>query len=84
MTIAMENRRESNQRVNRPKRYAQILDCFKNFQRTQAEIIAAKTGIPLYQVRPRLTELVQAGRLRVCGKAWSFSTGRNTSIFEVV
>lgn len=48
-----------------------------------AEDVAESVGKPAYQVRPRLTELLQAGRIRVIGKRQSPHTGRNIAVFQV-
>ena len=45
--------------------------------------LAAWVNKPVYEVRPRLTELEQAGLLTVTGKKWQPITQRNEAIYSL-
>ena len=87
MSITAETRREAYEesRVTSPKRWKLIYNCLlQNGGMTAAEI-ADKLGYKdMNSVRPRLTELKEAGLVEVTGRRPSPRTGRSTAVWEVV
>lgn len=51
---------------------------------TARQVMRALEYSDMNSVRPRLTELQKAGRIRVAGKALDDATGRNTALYEAV
>ena len=84
--LTFECRRESYQKIEAtaPDERARVLAVISEGQGMTAEQISKALNKPTYQVRPRITELCQAGLVHAVGKAWSETTKRNISIFKVV
>ena len=86
MTTTTETRRESYERIlpglldSRASVLAALYDSPGGLT---AEDVSEYIGKPSYQVRPRLTELLQAGQIHVVGKRMSETTGRNIAVFRI-
>jgi hypothetical protein len=85
----MENRRESNEKVDRKKRYRQILGILKGKQMTAKEI-SVVMKIKGYtnnddrnNAAPRLTELCISGEVEPVGKKKCQYTGKMVTVYEV-
>lgn len=85
----LENRSESNERVNKKLRYLQILDILGNRQMTAKEIAVEMedkgytTNDDRNNAAPRLTELCQQGKVEVVGKRECIYSGRKVTVYEV-
>jgi len=84
-----ENRHEANKTVNRAKRYEQILEVLEGHQMTFRDIAYAmyeKGYTPSPETtfsQPRVTELVEQGKIEPVGKVKSSFTGKYVTVFEV-
>ena len=85
-----ENRRESNEKVDRNKRYTQIIECMNDRPMTFREIAEEMyergyTPTPeLLYSQPRVTELVRKGQIEPVGKTKSKQTGKTVTVFKVI
>lgn len=85
----LATRSESNEKVDRKKRYKQILECLEDKQMTAKEVAVAmytKGYIPTTErnfAAPRLTELCQLGLVDVIGKKKCRYTGKTVAVYEV-
>ena len=81
-------RAEANASVPRENRYNQILQVLGDKQMTSREIayeMYRRHMIPTSDVnfvRPRLTEMMDDGRIEPCGKGKDKDTGRTVTVFE--
>lgn len=85
----LENRQQSNETINREKRYAQIKEVLKDKKLTFREIakemyergytISSETTYS----QPRVTELVQKGEIEPIGKVKSEITGKYVTVFQL-
>ncbi len=85
--ISAENRRDSHEQVLKfvPDRRRAVLEVLvKHPLGLTAEQVAAILGLEVYWVRPRLTELLQAGQLKVVGKVLSKTTGKKISVYAPI
>ena len=79
MSITEETRREGHEAIDKAKRQAMILGCLHGRQ------IAYELGFSdLNAVKPRLTELRKAGRVKAVGKQKDPLTGVSVAVYEVV
>lgn len=84
-----ETRRESNENVDRQRRYSEILECLKGKQLTAKEIATEmwmREMIPTNErnfTAPRLTELCKQGIVDVVGKKKCQYTGKTVAVYEV-
>ena len=89
-SITKQTRRESNKKINKEAIHILILEQLGYEAMTAREIATVlykhkKVLEPSrQQVQPRLTELVQDGRIEVCGKRHDSLTGRNVAIYRKV
>lgn len=86
----LDNRADSDEKVNRAKRYQQILEILEDFKMATAKEIAVemkKRGYARTDERnltaPRLTEMLSDGRVDVCGKIYDTNTNRHVTVFEI-
>lgn len=88
--ITKQTRRESHSAVNKNKLYSLILEQLKYQDMTAREIavVLYRHGLVLtparQQVQPRLTELVQDGRVEVVGKRLDTLTGKHVAVYRLV
>lgn len=86
----LDTRRESNENVDRKKRYKQILECLGNDKMTAKEVAVEmfeRGYIPSTErnfTAPRLTELCQNGQVEVVGKKKCQYTGKTVAVYEVI
>ena len=85
----METRRESNETVDRQKRYKQILEIMERKQMSAKEI-SVVMSIKGYtnnddrnNAAPRLTELCKIGKVEPVGKKKCQYTGKMVTVYEV-
>ena len=84
MNISEECRLEAWFNCEPQKRCRAILEAMGDEEMT-ARQIAYKLGFyDLNAVKPRLSEMVQAGKVEVIGKKKDYKTGRTVSIFKAV
>ena len=86
--ITLETRHDANEKVDRQKRYSQIIECLtENGELTAKEcavIMMAKRYIPTSErgyTAPRMTELTHDGVLEVVGKTVDAYTGRKVAVY---
>jgi len=82
LNIAHQNKVDSSQQTTEtihPKQ-AKILEIISKNALTPWEI-SDITGIPVYQIRPRLTELEDLGAIEIIGRKFQERTNRNESIY---
>ena len=87
-----ECRAESNEEVDRDKRYSQIIGILKDnpdglTAREISQSMVARAYIPRAErnfASPRLTELMQRGRVEPIGKKKCFFTDRMVTVFKLV
>ena len=84
-----ETRRESNETVDREKRYAQILGCLDEYGPMTALELAVKLNergyIPTPErnyTAPRLTEMSEKGLVEPIGRKRCQYTGKNVSVYD--
>ena len=91
MSITKETRKESYEKVDSSTMRRLCLDVLSNGKPSTAKEIAVilyeRHLIP-YPVRqavaPRLTELMQEGKVEACGKAYDEETERNVAVYRLV
>ena len=85
-----ETRKESNEKIDKNKRYAQIKEILKDF----GELTAKEVAIVMYKrgytptsernwCHPRLTELCISGEVEVIGKTKCEYTGKTVSVYKL-
>ena len=85
----LETRHESHEKVDKKKRYREILECLADKELTAKEIAVLmyqKGYIPTTErnfVSPRLTELGQQGVVEPIGKKRCTYTGKTVSVWSV-
>ena len=88
--ITRQTRRESNEKTDRQGMYSMILE-----QLAYGDMTAREIGAVLYrhglvlsssrqQVQPRLTELMQDGKIEVVGKRRDSLTKRSVAVYRLV
>lgn len=89
--ITQQTRRESNQKTDRKTLQAEILKMLREetalTARECAAILCSKGFIPYPEramIQPRLTELVQDGKIEVCGKTFDAVTSRTVAVYKAV
>lgn len=88
--ITKQTRRESHSTVNKNKMYGLILEQLKYQDMTAREVAVVLYRHRLVltparqQVQPRLTELVQSGRVEVVGKRLDSLTGKRVAVYRLV
>ncbi len=88
--ITYETRREAHQSVDKAKRNDQILEILKAGPMTAKEVAVElfRRGLTGSDDRnmaaPRLTEMVDAGRVKVAGKKRCIYTKKTVAVFERV
>lgn len=90
MTITQETKKESWDRIKPNKSTRQdivlaILIKWTTFPEPvamTAEDIAYRMGREIYTIRPRLTELLQAGKIRSVSKKMSLKTGKKIALYQ--
>jgi len=84
-----ETRRESNERVDREKRYAQVIDILRGHTMTAKEVAVEMCGLGLTPTSernfaaPRLTELVKKGLVEVVGKTVCQYTNKKVAVYKL-
>ena len=82
--ISLECRKESYLRIDSTARAAEVLRCFaKHGELTARQVKDILGKADMNYVRPRITELAQAGLLVECGKAKDLVTNRNVTKWRV-
>lgn len=89
-SITEKNRRSSNEKLDRDLRRSQILDVFRTdgptlTARQITRQMAKKGLIPEFDmnyVKPRLTEMMQEGILKVVNKQKDEVSGKSVSVYE--
>ena len=82
MSITEETRRESFEKTDRATRRSIILAALGDEELTAREILKRIGFNDMNFVRPRLTELMQSGRVEAAGKKWDKITERNVTVFR--
>lgn len=89
--ITKETRRESHEKTDKNKMHGYILKELSGGKKLTAKDIAVAlyekklVAFPVRQaVAPRLTELVELGKVKVIGKAYDHDTGRNVAVYRLV
>lgn len=80
-TITRETRRESLFKLDRGKRYIEILGVLQG-EMTAREIASALGYSDLNAVKPRLTELRMRGIVEAAGKKYDETTGRHVTAYR--
>lgn len=80
--ITHETRRESFEKTDRATRRSIILAALGDEELTAREILKRIGFSDMNFVRPRLTELMQSGRVEAAGKKWDKITERNVTVFR--
>lgn len=84
MSITEETRREGHEAIDKAKRQAMILGCLHGRKMTARQIAYELGFSDLNAVKPRLTELRKAGRVKAVGKQKDPLTGVSVAVYEVV
>lgn len=82
--ITNEPRREGNEKVDRQKRYVQILSALQDQEMTAREIAQNLHFSDLNAVKPRLTELRYNGKIEAVGGRKDPITGVSVTIYRRV
>ena len=89
--VPNETRAESNETVDRQKRYAQIIECLSERPKQTAKELAAMMWIKGYIpnaernfTAPRLTELSQMGKVEAIGKTKCKWSGKTVSVYDLL
>lgn len=80
--VTRETRRASY--LKRPNRKMEILEVLGDRELTARQICAELGADDMNYVRPRLTELLQQGKVEVIGKTWDYATERKVAVWKVV
>ena len=83
-SISKECRLEAWLNCEPQKRCRDILEAMGDEEMTAREIADKLKFSELNAVRPRLCEMVQAGKVEVIGKKKDYKTGRTVSVYKVV
>lgn len=93
--ITYETRSESNEKVDRHKRYSQILECLCEANKGHMEGLTAKECAVMMMQKgyiptaergftaPRMTELSQSGVIEAIGKKVCKYTGKKVAIYQI-
>ena len=92
MGVTQETRRESNQKTDRVNMQGHVL---RVLQSCELPLTAREIAIELCKeflipypersiIQPRITELVDDGKIRVVGKVYDHVTDRNVAAYELV
>ena len=82
--ITEETRNESFLNTDRATRRSIILAALGDEELTARELLSRIGFNDMNFVRPRLTELMQSGRVEAAGKKWDKITERNVTVFRRV
>lgn len=82
--IQRECRRESFLNTPVSQRKRMILDTIGNREMTARDVARKLNFSDLNAVKPRITELCNAGLLEACGKAHDYITDRTVSVYRRV
>ena len=84
--ITLECRHNSFEKTDRQTRYNKIIDVLKKSSKplTARQIAYGLNFKDLNAVKPRLTELVNLHKVRVCDKAYDGLTQRHVATYEVM
>lgn len=82
--ITHETRNESFVKTDRATRRSIILAALGDEELTAREILKRIGFSDMNFVRPRLTELMQSGKVEAAGKKWDKITERNVTVFRRV
>lgn len=82
--IQRECRRESFMNTPVSQRKRMILDTIGNREMTARDVARKLNFSDLNAVKPRITELCNAGLLEACGKAHDYITDRTVSVYRRV
>lgn len=82
MTITQETRNESFLKTDRATRRSVILAALGDEELTARELLMRMKYRDMNFVRPRLTELMQSGKVETVGKKYDPETERNVTIFR--
>lgn len=80
--IQKECRRESFFLTPKSERKRLILETLGEREMTAREIVQKLNFSDLNAVKPRITELCNAGMLEACGKSWDARTARRVSVYR--
>ena len=80
--ITEETRNESFLKTDRATRRSIILAALGDEELTARELLSRIGFNDMNFVRPRLTELMQSGRVEAAGKKWDKITERNVTVFR--
>lgn len=82
--ITEETRNESFLKTDRATRRSVILAALGDEELTARELLSRIGFNDMNFVRPRLTELMQSGKVEAAGKKWDKITERNVTVFRRV
>lgn len=82
--ITEETRNESFLKTDRATRRSVILAALGDEELTARELLSRIGFSDMNFVRPRLTELMQSGKVEAAGKKWDKITERNVTVFRRV
>lgn len=80
--ITEETRNESFLKTDRATRRSVILAALGDEELTARELLSRIGFKDMNFVRPRLTELMQSGKVEAAGKKWDKITERNVTVFR--
>lgn len=92
--ISKETRQESNESLDRKKRYFQILDILEEYQKEYEGMTAKEIARLMYSkgysttderniTAPRLTELLEMDLVKVIGKRKCFYSNKKVSVYKL-
>lgn len=87
----LETRTESHEKVDKNLRYSQIIECLLESRigmtaKEIAVVMAQKGQIPTSErnfTAPRLTEMMEAGKVEPIGKTTCVYTGRTVTVYKL-
>ena len=87
----LETRTESHEKVDKRLRYSQIIECFLESRtgltaKEVAVLMAQKGQIPTSErnfTAPRITELMEEGKVEPIGKTTCAYTGRTVTVYKL-
>ncbi|MBC5786767.1 hypothetical protein [Clostridium facile] len=82
MKLTEETRNASYRKLNPASRRAIILQTLGNGEMTSREIATKLGYTDMNAVRPRITELMQMGKIIVCGSTFDPVTGRAVAVYR--
>jgi predicted HTH transcriptional regulator len=83
--ITYETRSESNNKIDKATRQEIVLNAFREYGNMTARECGEKLGYSdLNNVKPRISEMCEQGKLSAINKVYDTATGRKVAVFGII